>query len=85
MQPRPPYALARRFRRDGAGEWTVDIRRVSYDVAAAVAALDRGLRAAHPAFAHVLALTLRTADDHYRPWLRAGRPSRIASLPAVAP
>lgn len=58
---------------DGPGCWHVDLRRVAYDVEAAIAAHRDGLETLWPEFVEVYARTLRTGRDHLGPLLKATR------------
>jgi diadenosine tetraphosphatase ApaH/serine/threonine PP2A family protein phosphatase len=65
------YALAEPAAPGAPGDWRVELRRVPYDVAAAVAAFDNGFRQACPELAELLARQVRTARSYFGPWLRA--------------
>jgi diadenosine tetraphosphatase ApaH/serine/threonine PP2A family protein phosphatase len=77
--PRACYALAERGPSGAPGDWRVELRRVPYDVAAAVAAFENGFRQACPDLAELLARQVRTARPYFGPWLRAS-----ADLPEEA-
>lgn len=55
---------------NGDGNWSVEMRRVAYDVEASVAAYDNGLRDADPGFVAIMSRQLRSARDYFGPWLR---------------
>jgi diadenosine tetraphosphatase ApaH/serine/threonine PP2A family protein phosphatase len=67
--PRASYVLSQRSP-NGTPGWQVDIRRVPYDVEAAIAAYDNGLRDADAGYVELMSRQLRTARDYYGPWLR---------------
>ena len=68
---RASYAVTER-RADG--EWEIDLRRVEYDVEAAIRAHDTsGCGEAWPEFLEIYARTLRTARDYLGPCLRMTR------------
>lgn len=69
--PRASYALAVPGPSGEPGDWRIELRRVPYDISAAVAALDVGLRAACPEWAEVIARNLHTGRDHFGPAVRA--------------
>ena len=68
---RASYALAEPAPAGAPGDWRVELRRVPYDLAAAVAAFDNGFRQACPELAELLARQVRTARPYFGPWLRA--------------
>ena len=68
---RAAYVLAEPDCSGRPGAWRVELRRVPYEVEAAVAAYDNGLREACPEFVELLARQLRTARGHFGPWLRS--------------
>lgn len=81
--PRASYAIATRAEGRASGGWDVTIRRLAYDVEAAIAAYDGGLRAVDPGYVKILSRQLRTARDYFGPWLRASREIRDEDLPAA--
>jgi hypothetical protein len=80
--PRAAYVLAEPAPSGAPGDWRVELRRVAYDVDAAVAAYDNGFREAHPDFVELFARTLRTGRNYFGPWLRANRETPDADLDA---
>jgi len=68
--PRAAYAVATHDGEQRAGQWTVTIRRVTFDVEAAIAAYAHGAHAADPLFAAIMARLLRTGRDYLGPWVR---------------
>jgi hypothetical protein len=70
--PRASYALVRPTG-DEVADWEVEIRRVPYDVEAAIAACDNGLCGADPGYVEIMSRQLRHARDYYGPWLRRSR------------
>lgn len=67
--PRASYFVATA---DGApGRWTLENRRVGYDLAAASAAFDNGFREAAPELVELIVRTMCAADDFFAPGLRA--------------
>jgi predicted phosphodiesterase len=67
--PRASYVLIQR-NQNGPTGWQVEIRRVLYDVEAAIAAFDNGLRDADAGYVELMSRQLRAARDYYGPWLR---------------
>jgi putative phosphoesterase len=67
--PRASYVLAWPSQTSGT-VWKVEVRRVPYDLEAAIAAYDNGLRDADAGFVELISRQLRTARDYYGPWLR---------------
>jgi predicted phosphodiesterase len=68
--PSAAYALAERDG-DAPGGWRVEIRRVRYDLDAALRAYDNGFSAADPEYVALVARTLLRARDYFAPGLRA--------------
>jgi predicted phosphodiesterase len=73
---RAAYALIERRgpadRRNGGGDWTIEPRRVAYDVEAAIRAHGTsGCGEVWPEFLEIYARTLRTGRDYLLPCLRA--------------
>lgn len=68
--PRASYALAETDAGAAPGEWRVTIRRVSYDMDAAIAAYDGGMRQACPEFVDLFAVQMRAARDYFGLWNR---------------
>jgi predicted phosphodiesterase len=68
---RASYALAEREADEPPGSWRVTIRRVAYDLEAAVRAYDNGFRQAAPEYVDLIARTLVRARDYFAPGLRA--------------
>jgi predicted phosphodiesterase len=79
--PRASYALAEK--RSDRDDWTVEIRRVAYDLDAAIAAYDNGLRDVDPGYVEILSRQLRSARDYFGPWLRLSKAVPDAELPAA--
>jgi predicted phosphodiesterase len=67
--PRATYVLATSGPTGTPGDWQVEIRRVRYDVEAAVAAYDNGMRQSCPEMVELLVRQLRTGRS-FGPWLR---------------
>jgi diadenosine tetraphosphatase ApaH/serine/threonine PP2A family protein phosphatase len=65
------YALVESGASGEPGDWRVELRRVAYDVQAAVAAYDNGLRDACPEVVELFVRQLRTARAYFGPWLRS--------------
>lgn len=65
--PRAAYVLAAWSKRDG---WSVETRRVGFDVAAAASAYDNGLREVDPGYVAIMERTLERGQDYFGPWLR---------------
>jgi diadenosine tetraphosphatase ApaH/serine/threonine PP2A family protein phosphatase len=68
--PRASFAIAEKLPDGSPGQWSVALRRVAFDVEAAIAAYGNGLREADPGFAEVMARQLRTGRPYLGPWLR---------------
>ena len=68
---RAAYALAEPGPSGEPGDWRVEIRRVPYDVEAAVAAYDNDLRAVCPEQVELFVRQLRAARGYFGPWLRS--------------
>ncbi|HEV2123868.1 MAG TPA: metallophosphoesterase family protein [Chloroflexota bacterium] len=70
--PHASYALIERSPSGAPGEWRVEHRRVAYDVEAAIAAYDNGLRDAWPTreFVDLFTRSMRTGHDYFARWLR---------------
>jgi diadenosine tetraphosphatase ApaH/serine/threonine PP2A family protein phosphatase len=80
---RASYAL---IEQDGAappGDWCVAIRRVAYDVDAAVAAYDNGYRQRTPEYVALIERTLLEAKDYFAPGMRATADVPDEELPAA--
>jgi diadenosine tetraphosphatase ApaH/serine/threonine PP2A family protein phosphatase len=67
---RASYAVATRAEECAPGAWDVVVRRVAYDLDAAVEAYDNGLREVDPCFVAIITRELRTGRDYLGPWLR---------------
>jgi predicted phosphodiesterase len=67
---RAAYALAESAPSGAAGDWQVQIRRVPYDIEAAVAAFDGGMRDACRELAELFIRQVRTGRNYFGPWLR---------------
>jgi diadenosine tetraphosphatase ApaH/serine/threonine PP2A family protein phosphatase len=67
---RASYAIATRR---GPGAWLVELRRVSFDLGAALAAYDGGMRELDPGFVALMRRWLETGRDFLGPWLRLSR------------
>lgn len=72
--PRAAFAIAERAAGDEPGAWRVSLRRVAYDIDAAVAAFDNGYADEMPEFAEMLCRSMRTGRDYFGPGIRAVRP-----------
>jgi predicted phosphodiesterase len=68
---RASYALLERAPSATPGDWRVTLRRVPYDLEAALAAYDGGLRQACPAFVELLTRQLRTGRPYFGPAVHA--------------
>jgi diadenosine tetraphosphatase ApaH/serine/threonine PP2A family protein phosphatase len=77
------YALATPGPSGAPGDWRVALRRVDYDVEAAVAAFDSGLRAVDPDFVELIVRELRTAQPYLGPALRATAGLDAGAVPAA--
>jgi len=78
--PRAAYAVATPAEDDAPGAWDVGVRRVAFDLDAAIAAYDNGLREADPGFVELITRELRTARDYLGPWLRLSEGLPAAEL-----
>jgi predicted phosphodiesterase len=67
---RASYALATRR---GSDNWSVELRRVPFDLEAALAAYDGGMREIDPGFVGIMGRWLETGRDFYGPWIRHSR------------
>lgn len=78
---RATYAIATPSDDGQTGSLNVSIRRVAYDIDAAVAAFDGGLGQADPCFLEVLARQLRTGRSLIGAWVRASDGLAVEELP----
>jgi predicted phosphodiesterase len=69
--PRASYILATPGPTGAPGDWRLEPRRVAYDVEAAIAAFDGGMRAVDPEFSELIVRELRTGHPYLGPALRA--------------
>lgn len=53
--------------------WEQHLRRVSYEVEAAIAAFDNGLQDLDPGYVELMSRQLRTGRDYFGPWMRLSR------------
>jgi predicted phosphodiesterase len=79
--PRAAYALAEREPGQPPGQWRVEIRRVAYDLDAAVRAYDNGYRRAAPEYVDLITRTLLSARDYFAPGLRAAADASDLEFP----
>jgi len=77
------YVVAEPPNKGGSPAWQVQFRRVRYDVEAAIAAYDDGLREVDPAFVEILAAELRFARDFFGPWMRASNRLSPEDIPTA--
>lgn len=80
--PRAGYVLVGKPE-DPSAERTIEIRRVPYDVDAAIAAFDNGLRDVDSGYAEIMTRQLRAARDYLGPWLRLSHGLPAEDLPDV--
>ena len=76
------YVVAEPSDRASDAPWQIQFRRVSYDVEAAIAAYEGGLRDLDSAFVEIIAAELRFAKDFFGPWMRAS--SRLSAEDLLA-
>ena len=67
---RASYAIATHLCAD---KWSVELRRVSYDLEAVLLAYDEGMREVDPGFVAIMRRWLETGRDFFGPWLRRSR------------
>jgi len=79
--PRAAYALIERDPGRPPGRWRVEIRRVAYDLDAAVASYDNGYRQAAPEYVELITRTLVRAGDYFAPGLRAAADASDLEFP----
>jgi predicted phosphodiesterase len=79
--PRAAYALAEPEPDGPPGRWRVEIRRVAYDLEAAVRAYDRFYRPAAPEYVELITRTLLAARDYFAPGLRAAADASDLEFP----
>lgn len=77
--PQASFAVAEHT---GSG-WDVELCRVKYDVEAAIAAYDDGLRAVDSGFVEIMARQLRTGRPYLGGWLRLRSSVADADLPSA--
>lgn len=75
--PRASYAVAERARTG----WVVELCKVDYDVEAAIAAYDDGLRAVDSGFVEIMARQLRTGRPYLGGWIKLRATVADAELP----
>jgi predicted phosphodiesterase len=81
---RASFVIAHRGMSGAPGDWSAEIHRVPYDVEAAVAQYDDGLRQAHPEMTELMIRDLRTARSYFSRCIGATRDVPDAEfLPAV--
>jgi diadenosine tetraphosphatase ApaH/serine/threonine PP2A family protein phosphatase len=80
---RAAYAVATRAEEHAPGAWDVVLRRVAFDLDAAVAAYDNGMREADPGFVAIITREMQTAHDYLAAWLRLSEGLPAADLAAA--